>query len=482
MMRWQYEDSWNRAFERIKDFARVLPLLTVAVSLSALSNFPASAQSPPVAGSAVQHEIQALKDSIRNYTSELALLQHMLEASTVDRRLLEHSNIKSWALNNPELRDSLFNALMEADSSIQSEAGTEAVLLATPTNDLIEVRFGTAVFKGMTLSDALEKSSDKMLYRKLAESYQYSKDVEIRNPDFRLPTLFQPELIPNQWLVKDFVPFTIRNNPHPVSAKMDISLFGLMFKAGPTWGGEIRIGNDEIGFPFWSSGKTAFMVTYGNNVKLGFELPFTPGRNSSEFFPPFIIRGRKLNGTRGIVGEVDFGVIGAFMSVGRLTDSDLGALALGVGLQSTDSTDLPASFTYISGIIQAYYSFGVAFDPTNLIRVKLGVGVHRINRAFLADPQLSTTGTEPGRLIDHGDAHVVASPYLKLEYVNKEITERFKASLQFYNLTLVTTGTVELYPDILTIEAKYVWPLNPKIEQWQNPEFFIVSPHLRITF
>jgi hypothetical protein len=413
--------------------------------------------------------IQALKDSIKYYNDELTLLQHFLEASTVDTRILQHTNIKAWRLNNPALRDSLFYALMDVDSSLQSEAGTDAEILATESNDLIEVRFGTAVFKGLTLKDALEKSSDKLLTRKVTDSYRYSKDIELRNPSFRLPTVFETELIPPEKLQRDFAAITLVSNPHPVTTRFDLSLFGLLVKSGPTWGGEVRIGNDEIGFPFWSSGKMAFMAVYDNTVKFGFELPFQPGRSTSELFPPFIIRGRLLNGTRGIVGECDFGAVGGSVSITRFTDSDADAL--------TDRGD----FFYLTGIVNAYYSFGVALDPSNLVRVKVGGGIHRINEASLQRTPVDG-GTRYEDQIVRGPQTLFASPFVRFEYVNKEITEHFKASLQFYDLTLLIGGTVEVLPNVLYVDAKYAWPIGPDLKKWQNPDFFIISPRIRVSF
>jgi hypothetical protein len=55
-------------------------------------------------------------------------------------------------------------------------------------------------------------------------------------------------------------------------------------------------------------------------------------------------------------------------------------------------------------------------------------------------------------------------------------------SVQFYELTFLFTGNLEIVPNILSIEGKYVWPIAPDRQPWQNPEFFIVSPHIRWSF
>jgi hypothetical protein len=410
--------------------------------------------------------VQALRDSIKRYDEEITLLQHFLEASTVDRRALQHADVKSWIISSPMLRDSLFFALMEADSSIQSEAGAEAQVLATASDDIIEIRFGTAVFKGMTLRRALRNSSDPDLYRKVVGSYRYSKDIELRDPDFVLPTENESQLMPYDRLLDKFTPLTLASNPHPVNARVALSLFGAAFKVGPRWGGEIKLGYEEIGFPFWTAGTVAFLATY-ERFKFGFQLPLRAGRHSSTLFPPFVIKGRKLNGTRGILGEIDLGPFGAFLSVSRLTGND------------TEGLTDPNDFAYITGVLQAYYSFGLAFNATNFVRVKVGGGIHRVVEARL---EQRPTGMGVGQAIVAADPQRFGSPLIKFEYVNKDVTERFNASLQYYNLTLSLTGAMEILPNLLSLEAKYVWPITADYAKWQNPDFLLISPRLCLTF
>jgi hypothetical protein len=152
-------------------------------------------QTPESRAHTAPSELQSLQDSINTCGEEIELMQHFLEASTVDPAFTQYTTVKSWVINNPVLRDSLFYALLQSDSSLQSETGADPEVMATPWDDLIQVRLGTAVFKGMTLKKALDKSADKTLYKKIAESYRYSKDVELRDPSFRLETPLQPELL-----------------------------------------------------------------------------------------------------------------------------------------------------------------------------------------------------------------------------------------------------------------------------------------------
>ena len=430
----------------------IVPVLMIGFASAAFLLPRASGQTQP-----------GLADSLHAYEKEISALQHLLEGATVDWDRLRHSAVRSWIIGNPALRDSLFYALMAVDSSVQSEAGAEALVLATPSDDLIEVRFGNAVFKGMTLQRAIERSGNKTLYQDIAASYRYSKDIEMRDPVYALETEYEPELLGTDALLSYYEPLSLASYREPVTFRSDLSLSGVLFRAGPDWGGEYRIGNEEINFPFWTSGKMAFLATY-KGIKLGFELPFTGGLNASDGFPPFVVRPRKLNGTRGIVGEFDFGPFGGKFSFTRLTDNDLNSLTN------------PDEFYYITNYAQAWFSFGVELSPTHFVRVKAGGGTHRVNQAALSTDAAGVTTVVPGSAKDF------IGPYLKFEYLNHLIGEEFGVSVQYYDVTLVSTASLEVIEDLLGFEILYVWPLAADLPEWQNPEFLILTPHLYINF
>lgn len=445
----------------------LISITVLTLVLSAYAREGVFAQAPPAAQRIVSRSIKALRDSIKREGEEISLLQHLLEAATVERRLLDHSSVRAWVIGDPVVRDSLFYALMQADSSVESEAGTEAEVLATPTGDLIQVRFGSAVFKGATLKDALDKSSDTDLYRKVVESFRYSKDIELRDESSKLPTPLRAELIRSGAIPEAFSPISLRSNPHAVYSRINISMYDIAFRSGPDWGGEVRLGTDEIGFPFWSSGQTNFLATY-QDVKFGIALPFIWGRNSSNDFPPFILRGRTLNGTRGVVGEFDFGAIGGYLSATRLTKYD-----------QSNLTD-PDNFYYVVAIGQLYYSFAVNLDLNNLVRVKAGIGLHRVDNARIVHTPLTPDGTDFRQSVDVMGSNTVGSPILKFEYINRYVTDRFTASLMYYNFSLLLTGSMELVPGILSLEAKYAVQIVANQDPWVSPDVFVITPRLTI--
>jgi len=410
-------------------------------------------------------DIKSLRDSIRAVDEEIELLQHFLEASTVDPTFVQYTTIKSWVINNPVLRDSLFYALLQADSSLQSEAGADAEVLATPWNDMIQVRFGTAVFKGMTLKKALDRSADPTLYKKIAESYRYSKDIELRDPSFRLETPLQPELLSPNRILENFFPLSPAGRGERASGFAELAIDRFAVRFGSKWGGEIRLGVDEINNPFWANGTIAFLAAY-KRYRFGFVLPFSAGKTSVDVFPPIFFRARNVTGARGFLGDFDFGSIGGLLSVTRFSVNDVG--------KATN----PGNFYYLSGILNLYYSFAVAMDPTDIVRAKVGFGVHRVTAAGLTPIPGDTSNT----YVSLGELTNVISPYLRIEYLNKEISDRYAASVQFYNMTLMFAGSMEIVPNILSLEVKYVWPIAGDLKGWEYPDFFVISPKLRIEF
>lgn len=440
---------------------RFLPILFLSVILVK----PGSGQSPAPITTLGQSGVRMLRDSLKAYDEELELLQHFLEASTVDPTFVQHTQIRSWVLNNPILRDSLFYTLLQSDSSLQSEAGADPEILATPWDDLIQVRFGTAVFKGMTLKKALDKSPDKTLYRKLAASYRYSRILELRDPTFRLETPIQAQLLMEESLLDHFNPGGLPDVAGHRQGVGELSIDRLSVRIGPTWGGEIRLGVDEINNPFWANGTVSLLATY-RRARFGIVLPLGGGKHNLEFFDPFLFRARRLTGARGFLGEIDLGSFGGMMSIRRFSANDLSA-----------ATN-PNSFAFVAGIVNVYYSFGVGLNSSNFVRAKVGAGLHRVTPASVIVNSSDPTDLSVGL----AQFTNVISPYVKVEYLNKDDAERFKIGLQFYNLTIMLTGSMDVIPGVLSLETKYVWPVGGRIEAWEYPEFFLLSPKLRVTF
>ena len=429
---------------------------------------PKTTPSQPARLTLGKYTVESLKDSINLVAEQVSLLQNILEASTVDRRMYFHTHVKAWAVNNPALRDSLFYALMAVDSSIQSEAGSDAEILATEGDDLIEARFGTAVFKGVTLKQALEKSSDKLLYQKVLESSRYSRDIELRDTTFTLPTLYEAGLMPKDMLLDRFSYLKVHSNPQFERARADISVYGLSFRIGPVWGGEVRIGNDELAMPFWLSGKTTFYAMY-KQIKMGFELPTAIGRGNSDKFL-FPLRDRLLNGTRGFASEFDFGSVGGYISSTKFTDGDINTL-----------TD-PDHFYYITDELLGYTSFAFSISQTNWARIKVGVGNYQVRLGSVVHGGVLPTGSAVGEQVVEMDKFSYSSPYLNIDYFHEDGDEAYGGILQYFDASIMSTLWLQIVPRYLRLEIKYSKPILRNLREWENPDFIIISPRLLLSF
>ncbi len=407
-----------------------------------------------------KYTVQSLKDSLLLVTEQVNLLQTILEASTIDRKMYYHAHVKAWYINNPALRDSLFYALMAIDSSIQSEAGTDAEVLATEDNDIIEVRFGTGIFKGITLKQALEKSTDKYLIQKVKESSLYSKDIELRDTTFNIPTIFDAGLLSNENVLDKFSFVNTHSNPEPVNLRTDFSLYGISFRAGRMWGGDIRVGNDELGFPFWSSGKISFLIMY-KQLKAGLELPFKGGRgNTDQFVVP--VSSRLLNGTRGFVGEFDFGSYGGKLSFSKMSSRDLASV-----------TD-PNNFYYITQEMLGYTSFGFLVTQTSMARLKVGIGHHQVRQG-----QVVTGTTDQFNEISKVS---FSSMYFRFDFSHRDADEAYGCGVQYYNATLLTSAWLQIVPELLQLEIKYSKPVLRPVRDWESADFIMLSPRLMLSF
>jgi hypothetical protein len=410
--------------------------------------------------------IEALNDSILVVNEDVRLLQTFLEASTIDPKNFYHSKVKMWAINSESIRDSLFFALLAVDSSLASEFGADAEILATEDDDLVQVRFGTAVFKGVVLKDAIDKSHDRFLHQKIVQSRRYSKDIELRDSTFRLATPFLSDILPSQKVVELFSPITARTNPESSHAFVEASLFSVGGRVGPDWGGEFRVGNDDLGLPFWSSGKMSFMVLY-KRIRFGFELPAPFGQDAVEILSTFSLPKRLLSGTRGMVGEFDFGSFGGFLSFSKVSKSDI----------STFTN--PNTFYYITNVLQGYYSLSFSMGFTHFARVKVGVSQYLVKQAHVA--QVVTPQTTTQDIVEDGQANILG-PYLKFEFVNDSYDEQYGGSIQYNDLTLMATAWMNIVPKVFGLELKFASPLSKSHRDWRQTSFVMVSPKLRIAF
>ena len=228
-------------------------------------------------------------------------------------------------------------------------------------------------------------------------------------------------------------------------------------------GAEVRIGDDDFGYPFWSSGNVSFLVIYGR-AKIGAHVPFAGGRTPGGILQN-IWTPRRIDGTYGVTGDFDFVSLG-------------GSFIFGLRRTDIDGTFVnPDSIVSIRNMAQIWYSDVLSNrDNTNLLRYKIGIGFHQIGHDAIMNirPGAVTTveTTEPPTSY--------VSPYIKLEYLNQQSSERFGASLQYYNEWILGGAWLEIVPNFMRLELKAGAPVFRKAEYWEATHFLTLT--IPITF
>jgi hypothetical protein len=270
----------------------------------------------------------------------------------------------------------------------------------------------------------------------------------------------KPELLSGEQVDDKFM--RIGTKPATRHGTFDISLYGLNFKWGPNWGAAIKLGNDELGLPFWTGGSTSFLVSY-KGLKIGFQMPVGFGKSGGDNFPLFSIRDRLLNGSRGLISEFDIGNFGGSFSSTKVTASDINTL-----------TDF-RNFYFVSQHLLGYYSFGFSLNKMNYMRVKIGGVSYQVQRAKLVPP------TSDGLVTDVSKEAFYAL-YFKVDYLYETNTERFGGSLQYMDLNLLASAWLDIIPHTLSLELKYSKIVSRGLRAWELPDFVVLSPHWFVEF
>ncbi len=254
-------------------------------------------------------------------------------------------------------------------------------------------------------------------------------------------------------------------NTPPDRVAVEASLFGGSLKFANGWGTEIKVGYDEIGFPFWSSGSARMFLTI-DHLKLGVLVPINTGLSQPDLLGPVTLLSRKLNGAPGFAVEF-FQPLSSNKKIElRFTSGSMAKLE--PDDQITDTSD--AYFIHTVGQID--YAQDFSFGGGNyLFTAKIGMGFHRIGRAALqADKTFNTIEKN-----DYG------SPYIKLDYVRHGI-QMYGFEVQYYSSIVSLTAWTELVKNFVYIDVKYSTPLFRSPQSWEQPYFFMLSPRFRFAF
>ncbi len=403
-------------------------------------------------------------DTLRTLRMQINQLYNALDK--VDRKDFNFTRMRAWWIGDPDLEDTLrwVYTRMTQDSTllgneIEGKAPFYVIATPPPDNDIVALYSGKNILKGKLLRSLLSAKPGWELYARVIVSRTLAQEIDLVDNDF----FIQNNFVTVNELRKDslrtlFTRYMINGVNLDSATVVSLRLFddaGIRF--GRRWGTEIRIGDDETGYPFWKSGNLTLFLLY-RAVKIGAHVPFAGGRNPggtlAELWTP-----RRLDGTYGFTTEFDFVNIG-------------GSFIFGLRRTDIDGTYVnPDSITTIRNLSQLWYSNFISDDANiNVFRYKIGMGVHQIGHDFvrkdsLGVPYDAQTSLPPTTYV---------SPYISLEYVNQE-AERFGASIQYYGEWVSGSAWLELIPNHLRLEVKAGAPVFRTRRYWESTHFLMLS-------
>ena len=324
--------------------------------------------------------------------------------------------------------------------------------------------------------------------------------------------------------------------PTNVTHAFSLSLFEQGIKVGNSgfWIKNV-IGNDEIGYPFWSAGEskiilkrplyvntdhsTSDRIPYLINAYMGGGYRISAGVQNSNNLMSWVPE-RKLNTGPGgrIVAGLDFNMpfhpqAGINLNAEIPMRESRREYALRENYYNYDifGSDLDGNQIKVaevspilrtSGVFALFYNWWLDnSNPENFIRADFGINYAEVREVPRGDldtlnsvSYLQSNFIDPGLKPEYFKGFNPDKPfefktykpnefgdwiYAKIEYRN-QATWPFGISLQYSNQILLSKLYVPLLGDWLYIEAKYATPLRG-IRPYETKNFFMISPVLRLT-
>lgn len=414
--------------------------------------------------------VTRLQDSLSSIKERVEAIYAMLDG--VDRSAFSFSGLRSWRVNDLEFQDVLRNAVFRVtqDSNMILEKNDVQVIATPPPHsDIVAVYFGESELQGKRLREVLtyEGNAPLRLRQRLIASGQFGQDRELVDRTFRIDNNLPPMLVmESDSILGSFSRYNLDLDQRTEPTVLNIRLFDKAnIRFGNDWGAEVKLGNDELGYPMWTSGNLAVMALY-KRIKIGVQLPFAGGTATTSFLGTNV-QPRKLNGSYGVVGEFDFAFVG-------------GSFTLGNRRKDIDGTFADPNNIYsIRTSAQMWYSYTLSInEKANLMRVKFGAGMH----ALAHDILLPMREGKPAEITSREVMRYFWSPYLKVEFMNHQFSNRFGASLQYYKEWGLATAWLEIIPNTLRVEAKAAMPLLRSHQVWEPTHFVAFAIPYTVSF
>jgi hypothetical protein len=285
------------------------------------------------------------------------------------------------------------------------------------------------------------------------------------------------------------VPIAAKTAPKPPKVYFDISplfLAGIV-RFSNDWNFSFKLGDEEINYPYWSTGNLRLLAGYQNIVKFGVVLPanFTDGETFD--IGSVVAPQRRLHGAFGLTAEFNLQptimknineafAIGGYVSYGKIKD--------GVSY-STKPLNANNDFYYTPFAMQIYYPLifkDLEKNPKNIFQIKAGFSYHEITRVHVireSDYQYTDViirQEDIGKTLEIEKIKKIPSPYLKIDYMNLNSVNQFGFGAMYVNNIIDFSAWLEV-TKWLRIEVAYIQALRDA-EEWENSSFFWISPRI----
>lgn len=378
-------------------------------------------------------QIEQLRGELQFENEELKSLERIL-ATLNSGDTTYASYFPMWAVVDRNMRLSIYSAFRNRGKEFSEE--DQVIVIANPNmKGIADIRIGNTSYGRLYTSKSLDPELQKRLLKK-----EY---VLVEETPFGYRNAARQHRLPVE-------------NPNWVS--MNISLFGGEMRFGNDWRITGRIGTDELGYAFWSSGQIRMLAGY-KSIELGAYLPLHGGlieTNHAE--RPLSLKPRLLNGSTGAAGRFEFEWDAVKISSSRFTYGGIGG-SFAVG--SLDrrrpeylTNNLERLYS-ISALLQLHYAFNYSFDEEKSVSARAGMTWHRVTmNRFLANE------------IYKYDHENFVTPVVALEYKNNG-ADWFRLNMQYSRL-LSFGAWAEIVPRYINAEVRYSTVLLREVREWEH--------------
>jgi hypothetical protein len=383
---------------------------------------------------------EQLKSELERARAELQSLETVVDAlNTGDSSYTVY--FPTWKVLDKYTRTNIYKAFRHRAKQF-TEEDLVFVIASPDQENIIDLRIGNTSYGRLYAQSILDPDLKREL---LERNYAYENETPA---GYRTNSQGNRKPLPR--------PRT------PESVGFNLSAFGGYVQFSNDWGIVGKVGDDELGYPFWSSGQARMMASY-KSLKLGAWLPIHGGLKEVPVAGSLTVRPRLLNGSGGIAGEFEFEwdevrfdsphipytAVGGTFAVGGLTKRRTDLL--------TSNLD---SLYSLSTVLQGYYAFDYAFDDErHRFNIHMGVSYHSVTLNRQDEKGIQAAGPTES-FID---------PLVSFEYKNQRV-DWFKISAQYSRLVMLGAWA-EIVPYFIYAEVKFSAVVGREPKPWEHTSY-----------